>query len=108
MATSTWPWHPKNHYRKSIQSPVCGWHAHVLVSMHKTRGTGASPVVSHGRGAHATKMRRRGSGDGFFALGFGGFGHQGAFEVAHGLFQALFVFDQGDADVAFAVFAEGS
>ncbi len=32
---------------------------------------------------------------------------EGAVEVAHGLAEAVFVFDQGDADVTFAVFPEG-
>src|SRR5687768_3966990 len=45
---------------------------------------------------------------GFFALGLGGFGDLGAFEVAHGLLEAVFVFDKGDADEAFAVLAEGA
>src|SRR5688572_18451515 len=35
-------------------------------------------------------------------------GEEGAFEVAHGLAQPLLIFDQGDADASFAVFAEGS
>ena len=34
--------------------------------------------------------------------------NQGIFQIAHGLPQALFVFDQGDADEPFAVFAEGA
>jgi len=47
-------------------------------------------------------------GRGSVAFGLGLFGDEGALEVAEGLAEAVFVFDEGDADEAFAVLAEGA